>query len=981
MKDSNISHLRGWTIVARDAATGERPYWESLCTLGNGLLGVRGAAEEISAAGESRPMTLMAEVYDRPGRLEGEPRKFRRPSRLVCLPNALSLHVHDGKEIVTAAAPVEETLTLDMRRGVLTRDARFKGTSGRVTRIVSHRIVSQARPNVIALSYEITPENYSGPVTVLSAIDGSAGYEDGIVQTREISSGVDGATAWYAVRTVPAKIAVAVASRIAVRADGPGAAQIEPSPVSGDRQAGVSLKLNAHQGVALHLEKAVSIHNNLHAGEPLEAALEEVADLPGFPTLEREHAAEWADYWKVADIRIDGDRLVQTMARFFVFHLLQSASRNNVRQNLSASIPAKSMSGPGYNGHIFWDTEIYMLPFFSQQFPDIAESLLRYRSDRLAAGEADARQCGLKGVRFPWESADTGREECPKWLKRPDGTYFRWRGGEEEIHITADVAMGCHQHYLATGDDGFLFGPALEIAVATARYWESVVKETQTPAGPQFHIRGVIGPDEYHSGVNDSVYTNAMAAWNLRWAASLLDRAGSEQPALSRSFRREHKLSASEVKRWLFVADRLKIGFDPKTGLYEQFEGYFQHPRQQIKQADVMLLLYLLPQLSSPEIFRANFRRYYPVTLHGSSLSPALHVMFSLEAGRPEKAYAYMRQACGIDGIRQGGSSDDGIHSAALGGGWSAIVAGFGGVKVGPDRIVVDPQLPAHWRRLEFSLQVHGLRLRFLIRPDRLTITAGDTGKPAILSVRGKTVRIRRGETLDVRGRWTLPAVKPPRCRGSIQAVLFDLDGVVVSTDEFHYLAWKQLADEEGIYFDHDINHRLRGVSRMASLDILLERAAKTYSAAEKEAMATRKNETYRKLLEKLTPRDILPGVMVLLEELKDLGVKAAIASSSRNTPMILRRIGLTNRFDAVADGNDISRTKPDPEVFLTAARRLKIPPARCLVVEDAGAGVEGAVAAGMRCVAVGAAAGHPAANLSMPDLSAASAQQLLSAR
>ena len=192
-----------------------------------------------------------------------------------------------------------------------------------------------------------------------------------------------------------------------------------------------------------------------------------------------------------------------------------------------------------------------------------------------------------------------------------------------------------------------------------------------------------------------------------------------------------------------------------------------------------------------------------------------------------------------------------------------------------------------------------------------------------------------------------------------VKGMIFDLDGVIVSTDDCHYLAWKQMADEEGIDFDRTINERLRGVSRMESLEIILERAAKTYTEAEKNAMAARKNAYYVELIGKLTPADILPGAMEVLNNVRKRGVKIAIGSSSRNTPVILKQIGLENAFDAIADGNQITRSKPDPEVFLLAAKLLGFAPADCLVVEDADAGVEAALAGGMKALGVGSAAAN----------------------
>jgi len=211
-----------------------------------------------------------------------------------------------------------------------------------------------------------------------------------------------------------------------------------------------------------------------------------------------------------------------------------------------------------------------------------------------------------------------------------------------------------------------------------------------------------------------------------------------------------------------------------------------------------------------------------------------------------------------------------------------------------------------------------------------------------------------------------------------IRAVIFDLDGVIVSTDEFHYQGWQRLADEEGIYFDRKTNERLRGVSRLESLEIILEKADRNYSREEKAEMAERKNNYYRDLLHTLTPDDVFPGVMEMLKELKEKGIKIAIGSSSKNTPSILQKIGMESYFDAVSDGNQIKRSKPDPEVFLLAASKLQIPPGQCLVVEDADAGVEAAINAGMKCLAVGSASANPKAHLRANNLNEITVEQIL---
>lgn len=211
-----------------------------------------------------------------------------------------------------------------------------------------------------------------------------------------------------------------------------------------------------------------------------------------------------------------------------------------------------------------------------------------------------------------------------------------------------------------------------------------------------------------------------------------------------------------------------------------------------------------------------------------------------------------------------------------------------------------------------------------------------------------------------------------------ILSVIFDLDGVIVSTDNCHYLAWKRMADEEGIEFDRKINERLRGVSRMESLAIILEKADKEYSEAEKQAMAARKNGYYVELIGSLTENDILPGAMDTLNGLKEKGIKVAVGSSSRNTPIILKQIGLADFFDAVADGNAIKNSKPDPEVFLLAAKLLNLDPANCLVVEDADAGVQAALAGGMRVLGVGSASVNPTATFTAENLETADLESIL---
>lgn len=732
---ADTSHLRGWKIVTDDVDLSHLKYWESVFTLGNGYLGVRGSLEEARTDESNEPLTLIAEIYD-------DPPYEEHPERLAPAPNWTCITFDDGTGQFSLAESniLSQTRILDMRRGTLTRHVRFEGEDGRITSIISTRLVSMARPHIAAIAYSIVPENYSGKVLLISQLDGTVTYGDGIVQTEEVSKNWDKNIISLVVKTKQSGIDIAEAARHRLVC---GLSKVDASVDVEQPKGKIGLKfvLDVEQGKVYTLEKVVAIDTSFRETDPQTSVYSRVSDAPDFAGLEREHAAVWRRYWDDCDIKIVGDRFVQTMARFFVFQLLQAASHNNVEMGLSASVPAKTLSGPGYNGHIFWDTEIYMLPFYSQQYPDIAKSLLMYRYDRMdtARKNAEAEKC--KGARFPWESASSGVDTTPKWCATG------WR----EIHVVADVAFGCWQHYLTTGDEEFLLGPGLEIILETARYWATRAELKQINGSYRYEITEVIGPDEFHDPVDNSVFTNAMARWNIRKAMELLEQLKTERPQIYEKITAKHEITDDELLKWRDVADNIKINFDPQTGLYEEFDGYFQlqGDNKKIKQADVLLMLYLLPEMRTVEIFRKNFEVYYPVTTHESSLSPGVHVLFSLDIGYKDHAYNYEIMACSIDGIRRGGATDAGLHAASLGGGWSSIVAGFGGVRVMPDHLRVAPDLPAKWKSLAFSIKYRGQRLRFFFERNSLRIDADAEGCPVELEVLGKRTTIRPGETIQ----------------------------------------------------------------------------------------------------------------------------------------------------------------------------------------------------------------------------------------
>jgi trehalose/maltose hydrolase-like predicted phosphorylase/beta-phosphoglucomutase-like phosphatase (HAD superfamily) len=448
-----------------------------------------------------------------------------------------------------------------------------------------------------------------------------------------------------------------------------------------------------------------------------------VARDEGFEPLLAEHRRAWGDRWNHADVVVEGDPELQLALRFALFQLMASVASEG-----EAAVGARGLSGSAYRGHVFWDSDVFVLPFLAATHPPAARAMLEYRLRRLGAARANAEAECHAGARFPWESADVGEDVTPSHVHSPTGEVIPIRTGEAEEHITADVAWGAACYMDWTGDEDFAAGPGRELLVETARYWASRVRFSAGRA----HIYGVIGPDEYHEPVDDNAFTNVMARWNLRAAA---------------------RLDVDEAERgtWLRIADTLIDGLDPMSGLYEQFAGFYRleplviadvAPRrpiaadlllgpertqgaQVVKQADVLMLHHLVPDEVAPGSLLPNLDFYEPRTAHGSSLSPAIHASLLARAGRFQEALHLLRVASRVDLDDLTGSTAGGLHMATMGGLWQAMAFGFAGVRPRGDRLVVDPRLPPKWSALELRLRFRGFPFRLRIDRRGVELDAG----------------------------------------------------------------------------------------------------------------------------------------------------------------------------------------------------------------------------------------------------------------
>ena len=486
-------------------------------------------------------------------------------------------------------------------------------------------------------------------------------------------------------------------------------------------------ELEVAVGQPYRLGRFVTVYTSRDTERPAEAAAEHLERLiaAGAEPLLTDHVAAWAERWRTADVEIDGDDVAQRALRFAVYHLVAVDPEDE-----RVSIGARALTGGSYQGHVFWDTELYMLPFYLYTQPESARSLLMYRYLTLPGARANARRLGWRGALYAWESAETGEEMTPPSVIAPDGSVWAVLNGTQENHISADVAYAVWQYWEATQDERFLQDAGAEILLETARFWAS---RGEMGADGRYHIRHVIGPDEYHEDVDDSAYTNVMAQWNLERAVEVTRLMRARWPERWRQLVERIELDPEEPDRWSEIARIMYTGFDPDTGLFEQYRGFFGlepidlaawaprnapmdvllgRPRTQrsqvVKQADVVMLLYLLWDRFPPAVREANFRYYEPRTGHGSSLSPAIHALVAARLGDMDLAARYLRQAAEIDLADNMGNASGGVHAAALGGLWQAVVFGFGGLHFTPAGPALDPRLPPGWHGLRFPVQWRG---------------------------------------------------------------------------------------------------------------------------------------------------------------------------------------------------------------------------------------------------------------------------------
>lgn len=760
-----------WRLTERFFDPEDLGRTETLFAVGNGYVGIRGTLEEGRPTHQHGTFINGFHETWRIQHAEAAYGLAEVGQTIVNVPDAtgLQVYVDDEPLLLSVAELVSYERTLDMRSGVLSRDVRWRTPSGNHVLLHSTRMVSFTQRHLAVVSMSVTLEDGPAPVVVSSqvvnryvtgelagvrpaappgAADGPADPRRGETLDHQVLEAVahrqEGDRAILAYRCATSGMTLALAAHHLV--EGEGAFTTET--VVTDDVATTDVRVHAQPGETLTVTKLVSYHTSrqVSAGELADRCgrtLDRVCDEGVAKQLADQRS--WLDgYWQRSDVEVPDQPSVQQAVRWNLFQIAQAAARAE-----GNGIPAKGMTGNGYGGHYFWDTEIYVVPYLIYTSPAMARNALRFRYTMLPAAESRARDLNEGGALFPWRTINGAEASA----------YYA--AGTAQYHINADIAYALQAYVDVTHDEEFLAREGIDVLVQTARLWVGLGFWRGDGPG-SFHIHGVTGPDEYTTVVNDNLYTNVMARMNLRAAAAAVQHLEQAWPPEHGRMVARLGLHPDEVAEWLRVADAVTIPYDEHLGINPQDSQFHErevwdlkgtpsdrrplllhyHPLviyrfQVLKQADVVLATFLRGEDFTTERKRADFEYYEPITTGDSSLSAVVQSIMAAEVGYHELALDYFHDALFVDLADRHGNTSDGVHVASAGGVWSTLVHGFAGMRRRPGgRTSFDPRLPATWASLTFRVTLQGSRLRGTVRPDALELVM-ETGTGVTVEVRG----------------------------------------------------------------------------------------------------------------------------------------------------------------------------------------------------------------------------------------------------
>jgi hypothetical glycosyl hydrolase len=744
--DTNTGELQNWLVCEKRFDARYLGKCEAIFSQGNGYLGVRNALEE-SYVGETRNM-LVAGTFDRADGNE--------VTELPNLPDvtAVNTYINGFRFHLETGTVCGYSRVLNLKNGETVRHVKWLAPDGSLVQMEFRRFVSLAEGHVMAAQMTVTPLSGNISLCLESGIDGRVSNSG----TQHFHDGqcrlYDGKYLQMLSKTMQSGITVAVHCAHLPSRTG----DLDIFPTMDRRTLKERFSLTLQQGKSFSLEKISCIHTSRDLAyesrstgndeqlkkDGMDALKKACAE--GYDTLLKRSAAAWEKYWKISDITVQSkDPHDQLGLRFALYHLNIMAKKGDNR----VGIGAKGLSGEGYKGHAFWDTDLFIQPYFTLVHPDVARNLLEYRYRNLESARRKAIQNGYRGAMYPWECAwiDDG-EVTPLYVGVDiiTGKRAKVLTGVLEHHITADVAYGVWQYYLATGDKDYMERCGYEILLETAAFWGSRA-EYKTKLD-RYEINDVIGPDEYKEHVNNNAYTNYMAYWNMKLGLQVADVLRRTQPQLWE--RLDRKIGFSSMQegirdacRKLYLPTPNADGIVPQTDEYlslkpldlkeyknkttvlaitKKFNSDQLNHYMVSKQADLVMLLFLFDNLFNREVGRKNFQFYEEHTLHDSSLSKSVHSIVANKLGMSETAYRLFQEALKIDFGPDMKSSDTGIHSASMGGIWQCAVVGFGGLTIRSDGLHINPDLPECWKQICFSVVWHENLLHITASSDKVEL-------------------------------------------------------------------------------------------------------------------------------------------------------------------------------------------------------------------------------------------------------------------
>lgn len=783
MIDRDRFPIDPWRIVEKTLDLSDEGVTETIFATGNGYLGMRGNHPEgrhahehgtfINGFHETFPIRHAELAY---GFAELGQTIVNAPDTKV-----MRVYVDDEPLSLDVADLREYERVLDMREGVFHRNVVWETPSGKRVKVDYQRMVSFEEKHLAIMSIEVTVLDSDAPITIscqmVNRQDGQTVYgssptavtkgasfdprkaermSERVLQPQDFWQ--DGNRSALSYRVTDSGMTIGVVADHIIETENPHDTR---RSLDADIARNV-VRVRAAAGVPVKVTKLVSYHTSrgVPARELIDrcrGTLDRVQDEGVEVQFERQRA--WlAGFWDRSDVRIGGHDDLQQATRWCLFQLAQAAARAD-----ALGVPAKGMTGSGYSGHYFWDTEIYVLPFLAYTTPLWARNALRMRYLMLPAARRRAFQLNEAGALFPWRTIN-GEEAS---------AYYA--AGTAQYHINADVSFALAKYVRATGDYDFLFRDGVDIAVETARLWATLGFWRFDDTGEEsFHIHGVTGPDEYTTVVNDNLFTNVMARFNLRFAARTVREMAEVDGEVYRLMADRLGLEPGEPEAWERAAEAMHIPFSPTLGIHPQDEVFLEreiwdlentppdkrplllhfHPLviyryQVLKQADVVLALFLQGNHFSPEDKLADFEYYDPLTTGDSTLSAVVQSILAAEVGYQDLALEYFRQSIFVDLADLHNNAADGVHVASAGGVWTSLVSGFGGMRDHYGELSFDPRLPEGWPSLEYVLHWHGTRLDVRLTRDELRVRAGE-GEPVGFSVRGVGYVVGPGEETAV---------------------------------------------------------------------------------------------------------------------------------------------------------------------------------------------------------------------------------------